>query len=162
MELYRINAELSLAIESAIDPETGEIKDEEMLQVVDQLQMERDEKIENICLYIKNLKSDARQLKEAEESFRNRRREAEYRAEKLTEYLAKNLSGEKFKAADGLASVSWRKSQSVSITNAALLSDRFLTIPDPVPNKIEIKKAIQAGEQVDGAELVTNNNIQIR
>ena len=49
MTLYEINEAIRNAIELGFDPETGEILDASALE---QLQMDRDEKIENICLYI--------------------------------------------------------------------------------------------------------------
>lgn len=162
MTLYTINQELINAVESAIDPETGEIIDEDMLKAVDSLQMMRDEKIENIVLFIKNLRSDAKQLKEEEENLRKRRQASENKAQRLLDYLDQNLSGEKFRSSDGLAVVSYRRSTSVNVVNSGMLSDRFLTIPEPIPNKTEIKKALQNGEVVDGAELVTKQNIQIK
>ena len=52
MNLYEIDA----AITALVDPETGEISD---FDAFDQLSMARDQKIENIALYYKNLVADA-------------------------------------------------------------------------------------------------------
>lgn len=49
MTLYEINEQIQKAIELGFDPETGEILDASALE---QLQIDRDEKIENICLYM--------------------------------------------------------------------------------------------------------------
>ena len=58
MTLYEIANALREVLESASDPETGELVDEELLEQYDQLRMDRDQKIENIGLFIKNLEAD--------------------------------------------------------------------------------------------------------
>jgi len=67
--LYEIDNAVLTAINNIYDktnPETGEIIDAsviEDLKALDELQIERDKKIENISLYIKNLESDAEAIK---------------------------------------------------------------------------------------------------
>lgn len=56
MNLYEIDA----AIMACIDEETGEITDPAKL---DELDMTRDQKIENIALYIKDLRAEASAIK---------------------------------------------------------------------------------------------------
>ena len=63
MNLYEIDARIMEAFEAAVDEETGEIVNEEAYAALDALQEARDEKIENVLLWIKDLKSDAEQLK---------------------------------------------------------------------------------------------------
>lgn len=113
MNLYEINSALQAAVDDCIDPETGEILDESLLDAIDELQMTRDEKIENLCLYIKNLRSDADQLKAEKQAFAKRQAAAEAKADRLTRYLSDVLAGEKWKAADGRAAISYRKTASV-------------------------------------------------
>ena len=62
MKLYEIDN----AIMDCVDMETGEIIDVERLSA---LQMERDQKIEGIGCWIKNLLSDAKALKEEKDNF---------------------------------------------------------------------------------------------
>ena len=59
MTLYEINQQIQKAIELGFDPETGEILDDSALQ---QLEIDRDEKVENICLFIKDLRAEATAL----------------------------------------------------------------------------------------------------
>ena len=63
--------EIEQAIMDCVDLETGEIIDIEKL---DQLQMDKDVKIENTALFIKNLLSDADQIREEEKKLADRRR----------------------------------------------------------------------------------------
>ena len=69
-KLYKIMQEIE-GFEFEIDEGTGEILNADAL---DLLEIERDAKIENICLWIKNLRADARAYKDEEESFRARKR----------------------------------------------------------------------------------------
>ena len=57
--------------------------------------------------------------------------------------------------------ISFRKSESVEIDNVDLLDERFKRVKVE-PDKTAIKQAIKQGEQVIGARLVENNNLQIR
>lgn len=61
--LYQINAQIEQAWSAAVDPETGEIISEEAAQAIEQLSMAREEKIENLALYRKNLTAEAEALK---------------------------------------------------------------------------------------------------
>lgn len=61
--LYEINAQIEQAWSAAVDPETGEIISEEAAQAVEQLTMAREDKIENLALYYKNLTAEAKALK---------------------------------------------------------------------------------------------------
>ena len=80
MTLYELNQEL-MNFDLEIDEETGEILNAEDL---DKLEMERDVKIENIGLWIKNLLSDAEELKREKESLYKREQAAKKKAERLT------------------------------------------------------------------------------
>ena len=126
MNLYEIDN----AIMDCVDMETGEIIDIDRL---DCLQIERNEKIENIACWIKNLKSDAEQLKAEADNLLQRRRVAENKAESLKTYLQKALEGEKFKTPK--VAISYRKTKSVDVTDISQLPEWALRFSDPVPNK---------------------------
>ena len=96
MNLYEISKEIEQAFDNAIDEETGEIISEAAIAYIDQLQMERDKKIENIGCWIKNLTADAYALKMEESALKDRRISAEKKAESLKRYLSSVLMGEKF------------------------------------------------------------------
>lgn len=59
--------------------------------------------------------------------------------------------------------ISFRKSESVEVDNIAQLDAKFITEKTTVSaDKAAIKEAIKAGEDVTGARIVTNQNIQIK
>ena len=153
MNLYQIDG----AILDCVDVETGEIIDAERL---DELQIERQRKIENIALWYKNLMSDAAALKAEEQAFKARREAAEKKAEQLKNYLAGVLSGNSFKSDRAL--ITWRVSAFADIQDATRLPNEYLLQQEPKINKAAILKALKAGEDVAGAALGQHNNITIK
>ena len=152
--LYEINEHLL----NLTDSETGEITDWSAFEA---LQLARDEKIENIALYHKNLLAEAAALKAEEKSFAERRKRAENKAESLKRYLDSALQGQKFNTTK--VAISYRKSTSVEVDETKLPANWLREIPAThVVDKVEIARALKAGETVEGATLITNNNIQIK
>ena len=151
--LYEIDEEIL----NCVDMETGEIIDVERLG---QLQLARDDKVEGIALWIKNLISDADAIKSEEEKLAQRRKVNENKAKNLKEYLSKFLGGQKFKTPK--VSISYRKSESVEVTDISKLDDDYLKFAEPTVDKAKVKKALKAGTALWGVALVENQNIQIR
>lgn len=152
--LYTINQEIL----NCVDLETGEILDE---QAFEALQMERNDKLENIALWVKNLLSEAEALKAEEKAFAERRKAAENKAESLKRYLDSALKGQKFNTTK--VAISYRKSTAVEVDESKLPAKWLRVVPEThVVDRVEIAKALKAGETVDGAVLVERNNIQIR
>lgn len=149
--------EIDQRILSLVDEETGEITDFEQL---DKLQLERNAKIENIALWIKNLKSDEESYKAEKQAFEDRQRQAKQMRESLERYLSDVLNGEKFKTAK--VECSFRKSQKVEIDNIDQLPDEFLKYKNPEADKTAIKEAIKEGKEIVGARLVVALNLQIK
>ena len=94
MTLYEIDKAIQEALEGAVDPESGEIIDEELLAAYDQLRMDRDQKVENIGLYIKNLEADAAAIKAEAKNLTARAKAAENKAEHLRNYMQFCLNGQ--------------------------------------------------------------------
>lgn len=153
MNLYEIDN----AILECVDMETGEIID---MNKLSGLQMARDQKVENIGCWIKNLLSDAEALKAEKEKLAKRQKAAENKAASLKEYLSRYLDGEKFKSAR--VAISYRSNSSVDIAKDAVVPEEYLRYSDPTPDKVGLKAALKAGEKFPGITLVTSQNIQIR
>ena len=152
--LYQIES----AIMDCMDMETGEILDVEGLEA---LQMEREQKLENIACFIKNLDSDAAAFAAEEKAFAERRKAAERKANGLREYLTQALQGEKFKTTR--CEVNFRTSEAVEITDEILVPFAYMTEKRSLqPNKTAIKTALKAGEMIDGCQLVKRYNINVR
>ena len=153
MKLYEIDQ----AIMDCIDMETGEIVNEELLN---DLQMERDAKIENVALWIKELKAEAEALKAEKLAFAERQKVAENKMESLKKWLAYALNGEKFKTVR--ASVTFRTTDKVEVADIYKLDENYLRYKEPEADKDAIKKAIKAGQKVAGATLVQSTSVIIK
>ena len=164
MTLYEINNAILAAIAEGIDPETGEIVNTDAL---DALTAAREEKIDNIACYIKNLTADAKAIREEEVKLAERRRAMENKAERLTKYLSMTVGeGEKFSSPR--AQIGWRKSSKVEVSSDFVMwaqkygHDDLLNYSEPKPALAAIKDAIKGGMEIPGAEIVTTSSIQIK
>ena len=157
--LYEINRALEEAFEAAIDPETGEIN-EEAYAVFEKLQQDKTDKLEGIALWIKNLKADAEAYKAEKESFAQKQKYAENKAERLKAFLASVLDGQKFKT--DRVTVSYRASATVEIDDMSTIPVEFTVAQEPKIDKAAIKDALKAGVAVPGAHLEEKSNIQIK
>lgn len=144
------------AILGCIDPETGEVN----VNMIKDLIMQRDQKVENIACWIKNLISDAKALKDEKKALEERIKAKENRAESLKKYLESILEGQKFETPK--CAVSFRKTQSVNISDFTALPAEFLRFKPAEADKTAIKAAIKAGEVVSGAELVESLSMAVK
>ena len=158
MNLYEIENEIM----SCVDMESGEIIDCEKL---DELVMDRDQKIENIALWVKNLEADAKAYKEEKDSFAQKQKVAENKAKSLKDYLSRFLDGAAYKSTK--VNVGFRRSESVDVFSIDTLMkydncDSYLKYKEPEPDKTAIKNAIKEGKNIPGCILVEKLNIQIK
>lgn len=151
--LYEINQEIL----NCVDMETGEIIDMDKLG---ELQLAFDVKVENIALWIKNLLSDAEAIKAEKNKLAERQKSCENKAKSLKEYLNTYLGGQKFKTPK--VSISYRKSESVEVTDISKVDKEYLKAIEPEVDKTKIKKAMKDGAEIKGVTLVQNQNMQIR
>lgn len=162
VSLYEISADFLKALDGLeVDEETGEIKN---FDAVESLNAQFEEKAESVACYIKNLAAFADDLKAEEDTLSARRKTAERRIDSMKKYLTSCLeSVGKDKVETVRARISFRKSVQVQIDDEkALPADYITTTVTVKPDKTAIKKAIQAGQDVTGASLVENRNIQIK
>lgn len=150
--LYQINDELT----NCIDAETGEITD---LDRYEQLSLSREEKIENILLWIKNLRADAEMYKAEAKSFSDKQKSAENKADNLQGWMEKVLDGQKFKT--NRVQVTYRRSESVKIDDDAKLPETFVRVKAE-PNKAELKRFLKQGGKVEGVRLEQRIGMSIK
>lgn len=160
MKLY----EIEKGIEECIDIETGEIIDIEKLE---ELQMAKDAKITNVLKWIKNLSADAEAYQQEKMKFAQLQKAAENKRDSLKEWVKFVLNGVNFESEDRTVRASYRKSQSVEVSNLMDLmnyddSDRYLKYSDPEPRKKEIAEALKNGIEIPGCSLSENISIIIK
>lgn len=158
MSIYEIDD----AITSLVDMETGEIEDEKRF---DELKMERTRKIENIACYFKNLTAEAKAMREEEANLARRRKAVENKAERIKNLLAYALNGDKFESPK--VRCSYRKSKRVQVDDSFITwaeehAADLLTFKEPMPNRTAIKAALEDGREVEHAEIVANESLQVK
>ena len=149
---------------ACVDLETGEIDTEKAQQYLEALQLERAVKIENIALYIKNLLSDAAEIKAEEKNLKARREAKEKKAERLRDYLMASLTANKEpKFETARVALAFRSSKQVVIDNLETLDKAYIKEKvEYQADKTAIKKAIDNGETVNGAHIEEKQNLQIK
>jgi Neuraminidase (sialidase) len=153
MKLFEINE----AIADLINFETGEILD---VEAFDNLKLERQDKLTNIALLYKNMTSDAKQLKELEKEYSDRRKRCEKTAEWCKETLERELNGEKLEDEKKRFKTYYHPSESAK-TNMDVLPDKWKKV-EIKPMTAEIKTALKNGEIIEGAWLETKQSLVIK
>ena len=153
MVLYEIDR----ALEALIDPETGELLDYEAFAA---LQMEREAKLENTALWVKDLAAECAALRAEEVKLAERRRVKENRAKRLRDYLTAALDGEKLETAR--CTVSYRRAAALEVTDLSAAAKYLeesgrrdlVTYGAPALDKRGVMAALKTGEAVPGVEIV--------
>lgn len=156
MKLYEICEELR-DFQFDIDEETGEIMNAEYL---DQLNMNFEKKVENIALFIKNLKADAEAIKAEKKAYDERQKRVEAKIKSLSGYLQRNLNGKEFHSIK--CDVVYRKSTSVECDDMSKVPKKYLRYGKPSLDKTAIKLAIAAGNKRTGCRVEEHINMNIK
>ena len=160
--LYDIDA----AILDCVDQETGEILDPEKL---DALQMEREQKLEGVALWIKDLKAEAEAVKAEADKLTARKKAVENKIDGLKQWLLYALNGEKLKTAR--CNVYQTHSQKVVIDDEKALVDmlmtspfgeKFLRVKDPEIDKNALKDSMKQGYEYEFAHLEQTESVVIK
>lgn len=161
MKLYELNKAIA-DFQLEVDEETGEILNFDELE---NLELERDTKIENLCLWVKNLRAEAAAIKVEEENLSARRKAKDKKANNIENFVASLLSGEKFSTAR--VECMYRSSEAVNIPDEALVPrefQNFTVIGKPVKSEIKkyLKKAEAKGIDVPWASLEKRKKMTIK
>lgn len=158
--LYNINADIEELIYNAEVDEEGEYLID--VEKLNDLQIERDEKLKGIAIVIKSKAVYLDALK-AEKKELTRRIGSEERAiNRLKEWLKSELHGEKIDAPEVRAS--YRTTRNVvEIDDGAEIPREFIRVKTTEePDKTSLKDAILEGEIIDGVRLVDKISIVIK
>lgn len=158
--LYMISTEIESVIENAVDAETGEIVDEQLIEKLNELQIEKEQLIEEVCLEIKNTEAYSEALKAEKKAIADKQSAAERHVESLKKYVKFALNNEKLKTSK--VSVSYRKTKAVEFEGDPT------TLPiDCIKTEITVKKKavkehLDAGENIPGAKIVERTSMIIK
>lgn len=169
MTIYEIDARIAALSNAAeddmlIDEETGELMT--VSQALDSLRMEREEKIENVACWVKNLSAEADAIKEEEINLAKRRKAAETKAQNLKTWLIAALTREdgttdRIKTARVAVSVK-RNPPSTVVDDALLPSSYKVAKITYQADKELIKRELLAGGEVPGAHLEYGRSVMIK
>lgn len=127
-----------------------------------QIHGEIGEKLEGYAMVLKNIESDIAGIKAEEKRLADRRKSMESNIARIKENVADTLStveGNRVKTEK--FTFSFRKSTSVQIENDAAIPPQFIKVEKTI-SRAELAKALKAGEQIEGAQLVENQSLSIR
>ena len=169
MTLYDIDAQIA-ALDGAaeddmlIDAETGELIS--VSQALDALRMEREEKLENVACWVKNLCAEADAIREEENRLVKRRKAAETKAANLKSWLLAAMTredGTTDKLKTGRVVVSVKRNPPSTVVDEALLPSTYKVAKITYQaNKELIKRELLAGGEVPGAHLEYGRSVIIK
>lgn len=158
-KLYEINADYAQILET-LEAEGGDLP-LALEKQWDAIHAERDQKVLNYCAVYKNLLAEQKVFADEAKRLSDIARGLKAQADALKNLLAQQVEeGEKFEGETH--KISWRKSERVEITDPLGVHESYR---EPQPDKIlkaEIKRAIKEGAEIDFAEIVTVQNLQIK
>lgn len=162
LTLYQIPALMRQALDNLeIDEETGEILNTDGLH---NLELSAKDKIANTARYIRECTVLLDAMKTAKQNIDARMKTLQKRIDYLALESVKGLIAlgvDKIEEPD--IRIGTRKSVSTVIEDEKAIPSKFVTIVQTEKiNRIEIKRAIQAGEDVPGAYLVKDINLSIK
>lgn len=163
MKLFEIIKEIENCVKRVdsddyVNVESGEIIDTEAL---DALKLERDVKIENIGKWILNLEDDETSLAAQEKRFKERKEAARRKKERLKNYLAFILDGKPYKCT--ACEMKFHTSEAVVFNgDMAKVPKEYLRYKEPELDKAKIKKALKAGEVIDGFALESRQSLTVK
>ena len=166
MKLYELTNDY-LALLEAID--NDEIPEEAIADTLESITACIEEKADSIACALKNLDAECIAIKAEEARLAERRKAKERAYERIKQYLSETLQRagiDKIETARN--KITFRKSESIEIDEESFIiwaktnRDDLLTYSDPKVNKSEVKRALKSGDDIVGATLRINQNIQIK
>lgn len=177
--LFEIEDSMMNLLEYHVNDETGEIveTEEEFNELYDSILLDLNTKLDNTnCLQkmidgeISVIDKEIKRLTAEKKARENKKEWLKNRVDFFIKKQFMNEDGEinteelhKYKLELPHSKISYRKSDSVEITNFDLLPSMYIKKKvEESPDKVAIKDAIKNGKNVSGAKITTNYNIQIK
>lgn len=156
MKLYELTEQYNNALIVLNDTD---LPPEVVQDTLEGLQGEVQEKGKNVAAYFQNLEADVEAMKSAEQRIAQRRKAIENRVRQMKDYLQRNMEE------SGITEISCpeftvklgKNPASVEVYEESSLPEKYVvTKTTTQPDKKALKEAIQAGEDVPGARLITD------
>jgi len=121
-----------------------------------------EEKLEAYAMVIKNIESDVEGIKSEEKRLAERRKIMENGVTRMKQAIAETLQGSgQDKVKTEKFTFSFRKSSKVEVSDIDSLPQEYVKVERTI-SRSELAKALKAGEQIEGAQLVENQSLSIR
>lgn len=163
--LYEINRKIEEILDrlyETVDEETGEVSEDILFELTD-LQEERKTKLDNIGAYIKNLEAEAKAIKEEIANLKKRMDAKTRKAERLRQYVTQDLlSHDEKKMETSRIKYSFLPSTQVKVDETVIPKKYIIKKIETRVDIAGIKKLLKEGHKIRGAELVENQNLQIK
>jgi hypothetical protein len=160
MRLY----EISQAYRALLDhePEQGSDLEADWLELLDTIEGSLQDKAQNIGLYVRELTAEAEAVKAEEQRLTARRRALENKADRLREYLERELTFAGIdKVKTELVTVSIQSNPpSVEITGE--VPAEYLVAQEPKVDKRGILEALKAGQELSFAQITQGRSLRIK
>lgn len=161
MKLYEIKSKYDALFElyNSTDDDTER---EDILAQLSNAEESLDVKLDSCCRYLRNLQSDVDAI-DAEIERLTARKSSTLKAERrFRDYVGHHLgNGNKWQ--NQLFSLTWRRSESVSVDNERMVPAQYMseTISYSV-DKESAKEKLKSGEVIPGLSLLVKNNLQMK
>lgn len=160
-------ADITHELQNIMDVDSADFTDEQSqawYSYMDELTKAREDKIDAFCSFIRVEIAKAKAIRDESAYLAKKAKAIENKVDWLkSHYMSVMAQSNTTKVEGTTHSISIRNSKSVSIENGALetLPDAYKKVTIE-PLKAEIKKALEAGERIDGCEIVERQTLNIR
>ena len=164
-ELVQEDQKLNELFLSAIDEETGEIKDSKTLEELEtELKNALTEKSAGIIKIFRNKEADLETLETEIERLTVLKKRMKKDIENFKEYIKFNMEKMSLKKIEtNLGKLSLRESTSTDVFDEELVPKEFMREKITYePEKEKIKKSLKSGEEVPGARLIIKTSLSIK
>jgi len=157
MKLYEITESIN-KVKKFVDNQ------EELNAYLEVLNVELEEKAKNVFMLIKNIEAPITAIDDEIKRLGEMKRSYQSKANNLKNYISFTMQKNGIeKIESDIVKFSFRKSETLEVIDESLIPSEFINVKEvKTVDKIAIKKAIKAGNNVNGVECRVHNNLQIK
>ena len=177
--LFEIEQSMMNLLEYGVDDSTGEIieTEEDFNNLYNSIQLDLQTKIDNsncLCKLIDGeLEVIDKEIKRLQAEKKSRENKKEWIKRNVDNFIRRQFTDEngnldseglnKYKLELPHSKISYRKSESVEVNDVSLLPKEYRKEKIEISaDKVELKKVLKSGKEINGAKLVTNINMQVK
>lgn len=157
MKLYEITNSINQVKKFIDDPE-------ELTAYLDTLDVELKNKAKNIFMLMKNIEAPIQAIDDEIDRLTKMKKSYQAKANNLKNYISYTMQKNGIeKIESDIVKFSFRKSETIEIIDESMIPSEFINIKEvKTVDKIAIKKAIKAGNNVRGVDCLVHKNLQIK